>query len=180
MKKAYNTALAKKFREGMARIPRFSEIEVRTRYFSRNERVFEMKRDGISCFIILIPSQLGRNEFTIELGWSSLCRPPELAGRPSVYHRLNHEEFKAEEFVIRIGDLIPGSTDCWVIKRPGIEKTDNPFGLPVSILEDSLPITSEEAEAVMEPLVKDCVDKIVEYGLPYLEKLLAYRKENLR
>lgn len=57
----------------------------------------------IRLFVILVPDAK-REAFTVEIGWSTLDRFPELTMRPSGDPQLDRKEFGCPEFICRLGD----------------------------------------------------------------------------
>jgi hypothetical protein len=147
VRKEYGKALREQFAARMKQqLPQFQPVTVKhpssTKYaWWTGERVFRwIAKDSVHCFIILVPTPKGADEFTVEVGWSTLGRYPELTQRPGDVPTLEREEFGKPEFTCRLSWLIPGLADWWSARNRGrcmaIQFQEKRSVLPI----DSFPI----------------------------------------
>src|SRR5690606_5489837 len=98
------------------------------------------------------------------IAWSKRGRFPELGGRP------NHLDVKpelAEEFSVRLPYLVNKSDKFWSVPK---RKFSDPLE---EIMFNMQKPTEDEAVSALAPLVDDCIEKIREVGIPFLEKHLS-------
>ena len=120
----------------------------------------------ISVFVRLFPDPK-REAFTVEVGWTCPSASPDVLqyGQPSA----SRKEFKRADFICRVGSLC-GQDDRWWHVEPKL----NPFtDDSVEYMKRSLePVSPEQALSRIAPLVEDALDKIILFGLPYLDEYL--------
>lgn len=177
MRKEYGKVLRKDFGAMLKEIaPEFKEWNFKDSLLP-GQRVYQWEvKDNIYCYIILLPSPKGGNNFTIELGWSKLGRFPELSCRPSTqFPSSTHDEFELPEYICRLGMLSEGNHDWWKIEESGwdIVKRGGVFNELVAhqmIIESLKPLSAEEAEARVLPKLEAAMKMLADYGIPYLRK----------
>ena len=165
MKKEYSKVLKKVFKEAFKeRVAGGSLWTQKSEYIFPGEVVYSLGEYGDArVFVILIPSPK-EDKFTVEIAWSRNERFPQLSVRPNDM-MANVET--AEEYSVRLPRLVDGSDGYWSVPK----KT---YSDPVeAIMADMQKPTTEEALVVLKPLVDSCVDKILECGIPYVEKVLG-------
>lgn len=174
MRKEYGQALRALFTAEMqSRLPQFEPSQVKSKYLFPGERVFCWNpQESIRCWIILQPNLKGHESFSVEIGWSKLARFPELSMRPSFSSPSeDRAEFDEPEYVCRLGKDRLGE-DYWAeveAFRCGLTEAEC-----MAILQEQLrPIPPEEAKAKVQPHVVDAVDRLVRFGVPYLEQFAA-------
>lgn len=135
--------------------------------------------------LVIATPQMG-DAFTVECAWSRNARFPTLAGLMYPYDVPNsattRDEPKGGDFRFRIGQLWEPRQDhwWWLAQRPSVEELNKwlvsgqldkgQFAPP------EVPI--EEAMKNVRPSVEDAVDHIIDYAIPYFEKIIAdYNKE---
>lgn len=177
MRKEYGKALRACFAKKMkSSIPEYVEEKVKSRYISPGERGFRKKfNESLHCWIVLAPSLQGYDEFTVMVGWSNFGRYPELRGIPSwIVPSASRAEFAEAEYLTRLPMLHRGRDDWWVVKP------FRTFGSVEEIVEEitasMAPVPGMEAEALVQPLVDDAVNKLIKIGLPYLEEYVLSRQ----
>lgn len=97
------------FAENMQKaLPTFRPFKAKSSYVWPGELIWQ---DGetiadTSLFIIVSPESKGRDQFTVELGWSKLRRFPELAQRPSLVSQVDFEHcHDHREATLRLSSL---------------------------------------------------------------------------
>ena len=166
MRKEYGKALRKIFAERMKQeLPKFEEVKIKSIYLPGGDRAYRWKAsDMLHCWVVSSPSKKDRDEFTVLIGWSKKGRYPELSMVPCFdLPEPDRREFSNEEYLTRLPYLWTKEDKWWVIKE---------FYVPGSIeeLQASLaPVPEIEAKEAVEPLVVDAIDRIKEYGIPYLD-----------
>ncbi len=168
MRKEFRKKLKQQFGDAVRQHANgFSEMKIRSPF---GEIVYAKitKPEKTGLFIIVFPD-MKREAFTLELGWSRKGRFPELPFRPSGSPTQTRTEFAQPEFVCRLANLL-GLDDYWWLVQPVIDPLNDDY---VELLKASVePISAEEAELVVKPHVEDAIQKLVEFGLPYLEEYL--------
>lgn len=165
MRKEYGRVLRELFARRMhEELPEFSQAKLSTIYFTPGDRAFEKKLgDGTSLWINLnIDSKL--ECFTIEIGWSDFGRWPELGMRPSPIRPENKAEFSEKEYLTRLPFLWT-EMDTWFEIEPF-----NPESSIKDLMKKMEPISKDEARDKVSPVVEDCIDRISEYAVPYLQQ----------
>ncbi|MDM7997000.1 MAG: hypothetical protein QUT30_15120 [Acidobacteriota bacterium] len=171
MRKEYGKVLKRAFSACMKEIaPHFREIKVKSAHFWPGDRAYGWRiNENVLCWIVLNPSQKDYDEFTILIGWSSRGRYPELSMVPCPEGpTAERGEFEKEEYLTRLPFLWSNEDKWWVIRQ---------FAAPQSVddlLAKMAPISDEEAERQVTPVVDDAIKKIAEIGLPYLAEYVAF------
>jgi hypothetical protein len=150
MQKAFSKELWAALQEGLgASFPAFAE---KSNYVFPGERVYVVPTDDAATFgyFLISPDHRGRNQFTIDVCWSTLGRFPQLPMRPYGSASADRREFEQNEFSCRLGTIWSGSDFWW---------------------EEGVP---SEAGSATE-LASDAVQKIMKHGVPYLDSFFASR-----
>ncbi|RRR70640.1 MAG: hypothetical protein EI684_13025 [Candidatus Viridilinea halotolerans] len=172
MRKEFSKALRTSFSKKMQTlVPQFHPEKVTSSYCWPGERAFCNRIDeSLCCWIVLSPSPKDYDEFTLLLGWSIYGKYPETGVVPLLnLPTPDHKEFAQPEYLMRLPQLWTESDPWWVIK---------PFtvALTSAQLQASLtPLTQAETEVLVLPQVEAAFGKLLEVGLPYLAKYVAFR-----
>jgi hypothetical protein len=89
-------------------LPTFKPFRAKSLYVWPGEVVWEDAETmgDTTLFIILSPEPKGRDQFTVELGWSRLRRFPELIQRPSLAFQSEFERcYERDEATVRLSSL---------------------------------------------------------------------------
>jgi hypothetical protein len=124
---------------------------------------------SVSVFVMIVPDLRGGERFTVEMGWSTKGRFPEPEMRPSSSLKFDGSEFRHDEFICRLGEIINGEDEWWVIEKPDIQ-----VAVLRSIGEQKL--SAEVAIEKVKPLVRNAVEKIERFGIPYLDEYLKAQR----
>lgn len=165
MKKEYSKQLKKIFKETLVRkIHGASLFSEKSKYIFPGEIVFFLGGLGSSkSFVILIPNSKD-DEFTVEIAWSKKGRFPELGGRPN---HLDERPEAVDEYSVRLPYLVNKTDEFWCVPK-------KKFGDPVQeIIFNMQKPTDEEAVNALTPLVDDCIEKIIKYGIPHIKEFLG-------
>jgi hypothetical protein len=176
MRKEYGKALREAFERGMReKLPQFLPYKPGSSlYVVPGERVFRwIPEEPIHCFAIVAPGRTGGDDFTIEIGWSSEGRFPELGMRPSGAPSAGRSEFDRTEFVCRLSALWSKEDYWWPLADLDPMDPDSQMRY---ILASAKPLSPQEARDAVAPRVEDALDKLVRFGVPYLEEYLHSRK----
>lgn len=164
MKKEYSRALKKIFTEKLKR--EISGVKLWTKkseYIFPGEVVYSLgKYNGTSVFIVLIPNQKD-DSFNVEMLWSKKEGFPKLSVRPNAMFT---EPELADEYAIRLSCIIDGVDKFWVIPK---KELSDPLE---EIIANMKKPTEDEAIIKLTPLIDDCVQKVLDFGIPFLEKVL--------
>lgn len=175
MRKEYGKVLRDLFTESMKRrLSQFEPVKYPSNmYVIPGERIFRwIPKEPIHCFVILSPSPKDYDEFTVEIGWSTNSRFPELSMRPSGRPTNNRSEFSEAEYTCRLPDLLPGLDEWWGISSMSISGFKNVF----NAINDSIkPISKEKAKEVVLPAVNESMDLLLSHGVPYLNEFYESR-----
>jgi hypothetical protein len=149
--------------------PDFRETKVKSACFWPGDRAFGWQvNESVWCWIVLNPSQKGYDEFTVLIGWSARGRYPELSMIPCLdAPTAARREFEKEEYLTRLPFLWSNEDKWWVIREFAASQSVD------DLLAGMAPISDEEAERHVMPVVEDAIRKIVEIGLPYLAEYRA-------
>lgn len=181
MKKQYRIAIEKLFFAELQKIDSdFNKILVKALIKHNGEAVFSKKVSAATLFICLIPHPKGREEFTVEIGWSSKHRFPELTMRPNVFGT-EISKMGKDEGLIRLTSFTNMSSFGWEFK--GVESAfsekyfTNPEVLkssPKEVIEQDLKRIPTESEAIetVKSVVYEAIAALKKYGLPYLNDYL--------
>lgn len=171
MRKEYGKALRDLFTSMMAeRLPQFSPYGGKSMYLAPGERVFQWPvSDIVHLFVFCVPDERGHEAFTVEIGWSTLSRLPELSMRPSFDPSENRKEFDQAEAVTRL-PYLAGSDEWWTI-----EAISDPFSIE-ALMAKQEKLSTGEAKIRVKPFVADAMDLLLSTGMSYLNDFLEYRK----
>ncbi|MFL6660487.1 MAG: hypothetical protein ACJ8GW_20540 [Massilia sp.] len=89
-------------------LPGFQPYSEKNRHLVPGERVWinETTFGDVSLFAIFSPEDKGRDQFTIELGWSRMRRFPQLGRRPSLAFKSDFEScYERAEAITRLSYL---------------------------------------------------------------------------
>ena len=168
MRKEYGKALRILFAVQMKRVVgHFEQVRVASTYFWPGDRAYRWQAsDQLHCWIVLSPSKKDHDQFTVLVGWSKQGRYPELSMVPCAERPTpDRHEFAQQEYLTCLPYLWTNEDRWWVVRK---------FRIPPTVveIEASLePIPATEAKEAVTPLVDDAINKIKEFGLPYLEEL---------
>lgn len=169
MGKTFNEAVRKQFAARIAMVaPQFRPSKAPTAYAWPGERAYVWNaRPGVKCWISLVTSPKGYNEFFLEVGWSTLGRYPELAFRPTLAGM--EDALSYPEFMCRLSSLgdTPGA---WKYEPPGFEQASEAERFMVEVQAALATMTPSEADEAARPLVEDATNALVHIGIPFLER----------
>lgn len=173
MRKELGKALKEVFTRSMAaELPRFRETPVKSMYLNPGERVFEWAPGGAKrLFVLLVPHPKGGDQFTVELGWSTLGRFPELGMRPSRLPPMRSEEFREAEYICRLGEAAGGSDKWWSLERSAAPAV-SVAGALAALQAQVAPLPAAEARALVQEPVAEAMGLLQRSGVPYLEAWL--------
>jgi len=172
MRKEYGKALRAHFTRRMKEaLPQFAPARITSVYLNRGERVFCWRAsESVFGWIILSPSATGHQAFTVEVGWSSLGRFPELSMRPSVMGAAEVDLMSPPaEGALRVGTVSGNRERWWQLPDPALENPGSLTALAASLD----PLTSSAAQAAVAPHVEDAMAELVDHAVPFLESLIA-------
>jgi len=177
MRKEYRKAVRERLTQGLRRLdPSFAEVKVVSPVLGFGESVFESSVcDGLRAFLLLIPSPTGQQAFTLEIGWSTKGRFPDVGARPSTILGLGDRlPIHQSEAILRIGDLA-GTADCWwQLPDPAVERPGD-----LQALQESIePIDSARAAEVVAAPVVEALKLVAEVALPFLSQLALQHCES--
>jgi len=188
MGKAFNQAVRACFARSIAeRLPRFEPWRGKSPTLFSGERVWRwVPLEPLHCFVLLVTSPKGYNEFTVELGWSRLARFPELSMRPSPERPGRGEaEREREEYICRLPELAWGEDRWWRVgeERASPVEADaaaegaRPEAIAADLLAQAISqtraLSADEARRVAAPLVAEAIAQLATVGVPYLERFVA-------
>jgi hypothetical protein len=142
---------------------------------SRGDAVFAIPTTSsmILGFVVLVPDHRGRDQFAIEIGWSTKGRFPELRARPSGRASSERVEFRQEEFICRLCNLWTTKDYWWGENEPGGSR--NGFKDVFEELkfreQDG---TKWQGRAIM--YATDAVEQFNRFGIPYLDEYFATKQ----
>lgn len=174
MRKEYGKVLRHYFSKRMnEKLPEFKEEKTESMYLWPGQRAFSRSiSDSLKCWIVLSPSPKDYDEFTVLIGWSTLGRYPELSVIPSpIQPSTDRGEFRQAEYLTRLPQLWTQRDEWWVIQA------FEPALTVEQMTAKLAPIPAPVAEAKVIPRVDDAIDKVTEYGLPYLSEFVRSRGE---
>ena len=152
-------------------LPQFKPVQIKSQYLWPGERSFLwIPREPIHIYVVLSPSLKGYDEFSVDIGWSLLGRFPEIGARGARTPTSDHFEFKEDEFACRVTSLYSGEDEFWKLYDEQI-LMDDPMSL---ILSQAQPLSKDQAEKIVLPKVHDAMDKLLKYGVPYLNEFVEY------
>ena len=171
MSKQFTSAARLHFRQRLALVaPEFHPIKVPVAYsWPSGESAYIWKASAsASCFIFLVNSPKGEPGFSIETGWSTLGRFPQIASRPSVPANIRIKpEISATEFISNISSVSSG---------PAFWKAPSASTLDATDIEQYLkalaPMSAEKAQMLATELVDDAFIYIENEVLPFLRDVV--------
>lgn len=175
MSKTFNTAVRNQFAAGMVRsLPQYLSAKVPTEHAWPGERAFVWTpHEGIKCWICLITSHKGYNEFFVEVGWSALGRYPELNSRPT-FAGMEPAERVLEHAELMCGlSSLGASPGAWVYRPKEISEAPQAEQFMLEVKAALAALNTQEAEAAAKPLVEDAIAAIVRFAVPFLERNAA-------
>jgi len=127
----------------------------------------------ISGYLVLVQDHHGRDQFTIEIGWSAMSRFPDLPMRPSGRASSERVEFQEEEFICRLRSVWSVKDYWWGQDDPGGSR--NGFATIFEEMkyrqEDGLNWQMRAAKHAA-----DAVDEFNRFGIAYLDEFFASRQ----
>jgi len=172
MKKEYSVGLKKFFLDGfLEEFPDFEMTKIKSEYISPGELVFvNTINEHLKLFIIVTKHAKGGNKFTVELGWSTINDFPELSMRPGFEEPNDLNIHTTCEYVCRIGSLINGIDKWWVLKDTALIKIKDPIQ---KLIAQSKKIDSIRLAEIVLPKVKDAIEKIKIFGVPFFDSVIS-------
>lgn len=122
-------------------LPTFVPFKGKSKYFFGSEKVWEdvSSVPNANLYIVFTPEFKGRNQFTIEVGWSKLRRFPQVSRRPSLAFEPDFQGcYERPEATTRLPYLAGG--DEWI------------------------DVNSDNLEAA----ILGQLNNLIDYGLPFL------------
>ncbi|MEZ5472017.1 MAG: hypothetical protein R3E90_09570 [Marinicella sp.] len=170
MRTEYNNALKKYFQEMLAsRLPGFQLTKINSKYKSPGELFFvNTVDDALKLFIIISQHAKGADRFTVELGWSIINDFPQLSMRPNAETPEQININNTSEYICRIGTLIDGKDKWWSLKDSSILRIKDPIQ---KLIAQSTKVDANRISTIVEPKVKDAIEKLSTYGFPFFEKV---------
>ncbi len=180
MNKLCRKLLAEMFRSNMARAFReFREIKVKSLVIKAGDQVYEKRDESIplSCFIVLDADHRGRDEFTINLGWSSKLRFPPVNQMPLGFLSPSLAEFARDEFTFRLHCLAPGIPSIWEVGRvPLTEENLATFDPMHEILHGFWTKSPEEQKIIFEQKFSEAFQCLEAHAPGFFEKLVRAKQ----
>jgi hypothetical protein len=135
------------------RFPTITKFKLKSSYIFPGDFIFSIPTTAemILGIVILVPDHQGRDQFTLEIGWSTNGRFPELNRRPSGNVSAERTEFQKDEFICRLSDL-RAQPDFWWGRKQANE-------------------SAWREDVVLD--VTDAVERFSQYGIPYLDEFFA-------
>lgn len=171
MRKEFAKALRDQFAKKIeAEFTDFEPYPEKSMYLFPGERAYyRAVDDQLWLFIVCSPDSKGHERFTIELGWSTLERFPEIGMRPNCAASSSREEFVKPEAMLRLDGL--GQIPEWW----AIEETADPFELSNLRLEKmARKVSAAEARGLVTPRLQEAFEALKSYGIPYLDERVAW------
>jgi hypothetical protein len=172
MGKTFNESVRKQFASAIATVaPQFKPMRAPAEYAWAGERAFvwDAKR-GIRCWVSLVTSPKGYNEFFVEIGWSTLGRYPELLSRPTLAGMESATDvLKYSEMMCRLSSVgdTPGS---WRYLPAGFDQAALEDQLRLEVEAALVQLEAAEAQVVVKPLVDQSINSLLRFGIPFLER----------
>ena len=145
MDKAIRTSLWKQFTAALPAFPSLDLYKEKSVYVWPGELVFRSRQltPSRTAFVIISPSQKGREQFTVELAWSMNDQFPSLAQRPSGVPHQNESLLSRPQAAVRLFTLANPTASDWI-----------------DVNKDSI-----------GDAVERTVSELRQYGLPYLSRV---------
>jgi hypothetical protein len=173
MRKEYGKIVKETFLEHLKKVhPAITQVKVK---LIRGDTVSVIPTTSpmISGYIVLVPDHRGRDQFAIEIGWSTKGRFPELPMRPSGRASSTRTEFQKDEFLCRLCNLWTTKDYWWGQDDPGGSR--NGFTTIFAKIkyrqEDGV---NWQSRAIK--LAADAVDQFDRFGIPYLDEYFASKQ----
>jgi len=152
--------------------PHFAPGKVVPQFAWPGERAFSWAPSATKrCWVSVIPSSKGYNEFSIEIGWSSFGRYPELQSRPSIAATEQASDvFHLPEFMCNLASV--GKAPAFWRVAPTL---NSPAADPLLAEAQAVLARYSKQEAVVTatPLVTSAMQALLQYGLPFLVEYAA-------
>jgi hypothetical protein len=180
MRKEYGKALRQTFALKMKQaFPEFDAVRLKSRYVMPGASVFLwVPYEPLHCWIILEPHHK-REQFAVNIGWSSRARFPELMVMPTPVEPANFEVTAAlDECVFRLRNVGESNEHWFELPDPlleGLRQTD-PNVLMAKAQESERPVTREQALVNVPPRVREAIVLVARSGVPYLQRVAEFRK----
>lgn len=173
MRKEYGKALRTLFAEGMQkRLGDWRPVPAPAPWYWPGERLYmHPAPEGMWLLILLEPDIKDHDAFSLSVGWSRLSRAPQLSMRPAMEAPRSAQALMRDEYLCPLPQLIPqrpcrdGRLADWLIDPRSA--SCNPLEVFAAFVE------RQQARLRLAPLVEDALNALVEWGLPYLEQVLA-------
>lgn len=171
MRKEYSKELQRLFSKLIEEnFPQFKPHKEKSMYYSAGERFYCWKpNESISFFIIYSPDERGHEAFTIEIGWSTNNRLPELSMRPSFQPTIERAEFSEKEAITRL-PYFSGGTDFYLIE-PAVTS----FSIE-DLIRQQTKRTPEEVINKITPILDNILKQLQKFGVPYLQEKARMEK----
>jgi hypothetical protein len=175
MRKEYGKVLREFFAAHMeTTLPLWKPVKPPKSHYFPGERAFVLDRAPVAWLVIILQPNLKDHEaFDIQVGWSTLCRLPEISMRPCIEKPRSAEAQSRAEYVCGLRELAFGNeyANGWVID----ERTFSADAAQIIslMMERQEKIADEKARETLAPLVDDAVSALIGVGVPYLESCLA-------
>jgi hypothetical protein len=177
MRKEYGKVLRERFSALMKQhLPQFQPTKYPAHpYVWPGDRIFRwIPREPLHCFIILVPDKKGYDDFTLEIGWSTLGRYPEVA-RGIALPTPERTEFEESEFLCRLPRLVFSLLDDgWGVSINSWNRYTE-YSAEEHVHAALAPLSVEEARAAMIPAVEEAMKLLLSHGMPYLEEFVKSR-----
>lgn len=179
MRQEYGKALRTLFAEGMSQ--RFADWQPQTAgppWYWPGERLYACRQADAWWVVVLEPDLKDHDAFSLSVGWSRLGRAPQLSMRPSMEAPLSLQAMRRDEYLCPLPLLIPqrprlhGHPVPWLVD-PRSASRDPLDELAAFMDRQRNRPSTEEARALLAPLVADALDALQRWGIPYLEELLS-------
>jgi len=171
--------------------PDFKKLQSKSEYVFPGNSVYTIPTNDthIMGFLMLVPDCKGRDQFTLEIGWSTKSRFPELNMTPSGDASRERTEFNQDEFICRLSCLWSLDNDYWWGQdRPGgsrflFSKAGLASGTGTGtdrviseIIKSSANTDDVNFQKQIVGYVDDAVKQFAQYGLSYLDEFFASRQ----
>jgi hypothetical protein len=181
MKKQYRMAIEKVFFAELQKIdPQFEKISVKALIKYDGETIFSKNAGAATLFICLVPHPKGREEFVVEIGWSSKHRFPVLSMRPSIL-KTDMNKFEKDEGMLRLTEFTNMNSFGWEFKGVESEFNEKYFtnpevlkSTPKEVIDRELKRvpSADEAIETVKGVVYESIAVLKNNGLPYLNEYL--------
>lgn len=175
MSKEFNKAVRSQFDAALvARAPQFVAAKPVREFAWPGERSYAWHASQNHwCWVSLIPSTKGYNEFFIELGWSSLGRNPQLCSRPCIAGTEKASKvFHLPEFMCNLAS-VAATPAYWSAPAQipvGVSEAERMYAESLAAVAK---LAKEEAVVAALPLVAEAVEAFVRLGVPFLQEYVA-------